>query len=350
MKLPQKPIKTFILKKFILLISISVFNVLLIYGQQDALYFYNQGNKKFIQSDYKEALENYNQAINLDSTMYYAYVSRAEVKTELGMYDSAMQDYSQYRVIINSLNLLEDPGIVQQMQELEKIKGEGGSVMATQAPSSYDTYEPVAENSESDPVVSFSSDRWENALSYNPEDLRALFLKGNYQYQNGNYPQALSAFNKAISIDQSIYNIFNARGYVRLKMNDLYGALDDFNKALSLQENEYFSLVGRGEVKSKLRNYDASILDYSTAIQIKPNEYPAYYGRAISWFKMKNFPKAVEDFSQTIQIKSNHAKAFFNRGLAQYNLEETAKACADWQQSNTLGHSKAYDYIKSYCK
>ena len=91
-------------------------------------------------------------------------------------------------------------------------------------------------------------------------------------------------------------------------------------------------------------------MDYSKAIQVSPNDYPAYYGRAISWFKMKNFPKAIDDFSQTIQIKPNHAKAFFNRGLARFNIEETKMACADWQQSNSLGHSKAFDYMQNYCK
>jgi tetratricopeptide (TPR) repeat protein len=348
--LNQKSYKISVLKKFLILIQLFVLSSSFIYAQQDAQYYFNQGNKKFIQSEYKDALDNYDEAVRLDSSMYYAYVSRAEVKTELGMYDSALQDYEQYRIIVNSLNLLEDPGIVRQMNDLEKIKSEGGAAIANQGPSSYETYEATSEDSASGPIVSFNEERWENALNYNPDDLRALFLKGNYQYQNGNYPQALGAFNKAISLDQSIFNLFNARGYVRLKMNDLYGALDDFNKALSLQNNEYFSLVGRGEVQSKLRNYDQSIVDYSKAIQLEPNQYPGYYGRAISWFKMKNFPKSIDDFSQTIQIKSNHAKAFFNRGLARYNLEETDLACADWQQSNTLGHNKAYDYIKSYCK
>jgi len=339
------------LKKIITLFLLLILCLSPVIGQQDAQYFYNQGNKKFIQSDYQGALSSFNKAIELDSSMYYAFVSRAEVQTELGMYDAAMEDYEKYRTTIQSLNLLEDPAVIRQMEDLQKIKEDGGSFFSDQNVSSYETYEGVNENSESNASFNVNySGRWENALDYNPEDLRALFLKGNYMYQNGNYNQALKTFNKAILLDRSIHNLFNARGYVKLKLNDLYGALDDFNSALSLEKNEYFSLVGRGEVKSKLRDYNASIEDYSRAIQINANQYPAYYGRAISWFKQKNFAKAIDDFSQTIQIKPNHAKAFFNRGLARYNVEDTKAACVDWQQSNSLGHSKAYDYIRSYCK
>ena len=59
---------------------------------QEAQDFFNQGENRVRDAKYREALESYNRAIQLNSTWGSPYVSRGAVRSKLGDYQGAIQD------------------------------------------------------------------------------------------------------------------------------------------------------------------------------------------------------------------------------------------------------------------
>lgn len=300
-----------------------------LFTQDDPLALFNKGNDLMAAKEYQNAIYAYDKAIELDPNLYYIYASRAEAKVELGDYKSALADYNSYKKLVEDLNLLGDPDIMEKRQKLINLFPSTAAVAANGAPDT-DLESAIVINSN--------------------EQLKALYYRGKLKYESNDLLSALRDFTAAIQADSSFVDAYNARGYTYLKMRDMQAAYNDFGQAIFLNPNLYSAYVGRGEVKDKLRNFTSAIEDYNAAIKLAPGKYNAYYNRALSWFNQKNYTKAEEDFSTVIKLNAKHEKAFFNRGITKVNLRRSTEACLDFKMAQSLGHNHAVEYVNRFCK
>lgn len=297
-------------------------------GQDDPLAFFNKGVESAASKEYKKAQESFDKALALDPNLYYIYASRAECKTELGDFKGALDDYNTYKKLVEDLNLLGDPDVLDKRQKL-----------LTLLPGT------VAESKADDLFLSGGNE----LLNINA-DLKALYYRGKLKFESNDHAGALRDFNLALSQDSTFLAAYIGRGYVYLKTRDLTNALKDFNQAIALNPSEYHALIGRGEVKDKLRNYLSAVEDYNMAITLFPGKYNAFYDRGISYFNQKKFDKAAEDFTAVIKLNSKHSKAYFSRGIANINLRQLTEACIDFKMAQSLGHPLAAEYQNRFCK
>ena len=66
---------------------------------------------------------------------------------------------------------------------------------------------------------------------------RSLENRGKEEFQNGNFPAALTLFDQAISLDSQSSTLFTNRGLVNQKMNRWPDALRDAVSATRLDAN-----------------------------------------------------------------------------------------------------------------
>ena len=70
---------------------------------------------------------------------------------------------------------------------------------------------------------------------------------GNRQSQLGNYPSALAAYNRAITIAPSHARAYNYRGSFRYaKLGDIQGAIADFDAAIEFNPDYAIAYANRG--------------------------------------------------------------------------------------------------------
>ncbi|MEP7322247.1 MAG: tetratricopeptide repeat protein [Saprospiraceae bacterium] len=313
--------KTFFFYLSLILVSCSVS------AQDDPLTYFNRGVETVAVKEYKKALEFFDKALMLDPNLYYIYASRADVKTELGDFKGAMDDYNSYKKLVEDLNLLGDPDVLEKRLKLLALVSNGN---------------PDAKADDS--YLSNGSD-----LMNTNSDVKALYFRGKLKFESGDAQGALRDFNFALSQDSTFVAALVGRGYVYLKTRDLLSSLKDFNLALQYNPTEYHALVGRGEVKDKLRNYLSAIEDYNMAITLYPGKYNAFYDRGLAWFNQKRFDKAEEDFTTVIKLNGKHAKAYFSRAISRVNLRNKSEACVDLKMAQSLGHPQAGEYIGRFC-
>ncbi len=299
-------------------------------SQEDPLVYFNRGTDLSLNKDFKGALEAYDKALQLDPNLYYIYASRAESKTELGDFKGALADYNAYQRLVEDLNLLGDPEVLDKRKKLISLVP--GASSESNITFNDNIYNPTDE------------------LLNSSDEQKALYYRGKVKFESGDITSAIRDFSAAISRDSSFVPSYIGRGYCYLKLRDLTLAYKDFDIAVLLNPKEYYGLIGRGEVKDKLRNYASAVEDFSQAITVSPGKYAAFYDRGLAWFNQKNFAKAEEDFSQVIKLNPKHEKAFFNRAVAKINQRRSTEACIDLEMAKSLGHSQAGIYLEKFCK
>src|ERR1019366_2879548 len=78
---------------------------------------------------------------------------------------------------------------------------------------------------------------WSDAVRKSPHKARTYNARGFAYYNIGNYPNALSDFNKAIMINPDYAEAYTNRGMLYGNQKKFTEALLDFNKAIKINPN-----------------------------------------------------------------------------------------------------------------
>ena len=222
------------------------------------------------------------------------------------------------------------------------------------------------------------------AIEINPDYADAYLNRGIAMMNLKDCQGAIQDFNKAIEINQNFASAYFCRGVAKDDLEDYGGAIADYTKAIELEPNDAGAYINRGILKGKLGVSAGEIQDYTKAIEINPNDASAYFNRgnakarsndnrgAIQDFnqaielnpihagayngrgfvknQLSDYRGAIQDFNKAIQINPNAAQAYMNRGMTKIMMGDKDGGCLDFSKAGELGHQKAYDAIKEFCK
>jgi tetratricopeptide (TPR) repeat protein len=201
-------IKIMIMKKiiccFIVLRSFGIF------AQTSAIDFYNAAADNVKRGFVSEAISDYTQAIELDSSYADAYRSRGYLLERINDDSGAMADYTTYIV-------LEPANSFRVLSALGKIKY------------------GLKDYSESLKIFT-------ECVAQDGVDIGLKYWKAMSAYHLKDYKSAIASFNKAIQFNHNEGNWLGYkgeteamyyRGNAKLNLNDLYGAIQDYSLIIS---------------------------------------------------------------------------------------------------------------------
>jgi tetratricopeptide (TPR) repeat protein len=118
-----------------------------------------------------------------------------------------------------------------------------------------------------------------------------------------------------------------------------------------VEKNPKFAdaFFARGNVKMKLQDYYGAIADYSAAIMINENYIEAYFNRGRAKQFLLAYEDAINDCTKIIQINSGNVDAYYMRGILRINFGDMKNGCLDLSKAGELGDLKAYEVIKEKC-
>jgi len=129
-----------------------------------------------------------------------------------------------------------------------------------------------------DPIIKPLNDK----LAINPDDIGALYRRGQVYASKGAYALALKDFDHVIQLNPKDVEALNNRCWVRTVVGDLQAALKDCNEALRLRPNFVDALDSRGLVNLKSGAIKNAIADYDAALKINPRLTSSLYGRGLA--------------------------------------------------------------------
>jgi lipoprotein NlpI len=129
-----------------------------------------------------------------------------------------------------------------------------------------------------DPVIKGLNDK----LAANPEDVGALYRRGQVLASKGAYALAIKDFDATLRINPKDVEALNNRCWARTVVGELQPALKDCNEALRLRPNFVDALDSRGLVNLKSGATKNAIADFDAALKINPRLTSSLYGRGLA--------------------------------------------------------------------
>ena len=119
-------------------------------------------------------------------------------------------------------------------------------------------------------------------IADNPDDMNALYRRGQVYASKGAYSLAIKDFDDTIRLNPKDVEALNNRCWARAVTGDLQSALKDCNEALRLRPNFVDALDSRGLVNLKSGMTKNAITDFDAALKINARLTSSLYGRGLA--------------------------------------------------------------------
>jgi tetratricopeptide (TPR) repeat protein len=167
-------------------------------------------------------------------------------------------------------------------------------------------------------------------------DAISQYQQGLNAASTGDLANALDRFNRAISMNPQYFQAYIERGNVKDAIHDFAGAIADYTTAISLNPKSAHAFYNRGTVLSRSEKHQAAIADYQQAITIDPEYAQAHLNLANELDDLDDVAGALTNYNRAISLKPNYALAYLNRGIMHERAGNRAQAIADLRQAAKL--------------
>jgi tetratricopeptide (TPR) repeat protein len=252
---------------------------------------------------YKEALEAYNQAIELKPEYAEAFLGQGNSFLELKRYEEAVEAY--------------DKAIQLQPNYVEAWNGRGKGLDFLQR------YESA--------INAFDA-----AIKIQPNSLEAWTNKGNLQIQLQQYSEAISSFDKAVKIKPNYSLAWYRRGWALHNLRRYQEAVESYDKAVEFKPDSSDSWYQRGNALINLQKYKEAVESYEKAVQFQPNFYTAWYSKGSALSNLRQYKEAVVSFDQAVKYNPNDYESWYSRGWALHQLQRYEEAVNSYDKAVRL--------------
>jgi tetratricopeptide (TPR) repeat protein len=374
-KAPAKPInkRAIAIKSFtgialIGVITTAVFFVLDTIKSTNSAELYKQANTLYDLQRYQEALNTYEQAVEIRGDYADAWNGKGKALYELKKYQDALIAYDKsiqlkpdffdawrgrgftlaklhrYNEAINSYDKALE--IQEKDAEIWNAKGEVFSQIKRydDAIKSYDK----AVDLKSDYTLPWYNKgqllhslkryddaikSYDRAIEYQPSYENAWYAKGNALVNLQRYQDAYNAYDKAVQIKPDFASAWFSRGNVLLKMGRYPEAIDSLNEVVKYNPNNYQAWYSRGWSLHQLQRYEEALDSFNKATGIKRNAYQAWYSRGNSLYNLKRYDDAISSYNRAIRYKPDHYESWYSRGNAFLNLQRFQDAITSYEKA-----------------
>ena len=272
-------------------------------NQLTAWDYWRQGKQHAKIRQYKNAIESYTKAIDMQNNVVQFYYERARTWSKLQNYDKAIDDYTK---------------------------------AIEQEPTNYGLYNNrgyiYTKMGKHDKAICDLRD----AINLRPDNAKLYCNRGRVYTIMGNMDEALDNYNMALRLDPKCAFAYIGRGIIYEKMNNHEKAVCDDEKAVSLDPRNEAEYNNRGYAFLALEDYDRAIDDLSKAIVLKPDYANPYKHYGTVFKKRGDYQTAVDYLTKAITLDTKYKDAYLERAEIYRILGEEEKAKADESAAASL--------------
>ncbi|MGA2350143.1 MAG: tetratricopeptide repeat protein [Terracidiphilus sp.] len=237
--------------------------------QQNELTAQQWYERGFNAVDLDEKLRFYSEAIRLKPDYVEAFVTRGNIRYELGDLDKAIKDYNE------AIRLKPDYALA--------FRNRGGLLYIKC------DFEGAIKDEDA-------------AIHLNPDYAEAFANRGIARSSSGDLIGALKDHNEAIRLKPELADAFNNRGNTLRQMGDYEEALKDCNEAIHLKTDFAVAFDTRGVVRAAMGDLEGALKDHNEAIRLSPKFAEAYYDRSITRDAIGDREGAQADYGEAIRL------------------------------------------------
>ncbi|TRU61261.1 MAG: tetratricopeptide repeat protein [Microcystis aeruginosa Ma_QC_Ch_20071001_M135] len=267
---------------------------------QDAEFWFEQGNQKYMNGDFIGAIASFDQALEIKPDLHQAWHNRGIALDDLGRYEEAIASFDR------ALEIKPD--------DHQAWNGRGIAL------GNLGRYEQAIA----------SCDR---ALEIKPDDHKAWNGRGIALDNLGRYEEAVASYDQALEIKPDYHQAWYNRGIALDDLGRYEEAIASFDRALEIKPDDHQAWNNRGVALGNLGRYEEAIASYDQALEIKPDFHQAWYNRGVALGNLGRYEEAIASYDQALEIKPDFHQAWYNRGNALDNLGRYEEAIASYDRA-----------------
>jgi tetratricopeptide (TPR) repeat protein len=148
-------------------------------------------------------------------------------------------------------------------------------------------------------------------------DAAELVTQGDALVKTGNYSEALTVYNLAISLDEKNFNAWNGKADALNRAEKFTDALAASDIALSLEPSSVPGWINRGYILYNLGRYDDELKAYDTAISFEPDNAQAWFNKGYALAGLKRYDEAIAAFDKVKSLQPGYPNLEANRRIAE---------------------------------
>ena len=184
-----------------------------------------------------------------------------------------------------------------------------------------------------------------------------LFLRALYENAGKLFNSSLNYYTQAIdkaADEEGVEKLYEGfyrmnRGVLRAEMIDFISSIENNVQVLSMDDAGTTRARVRDQV-TRQYDYGEAIDDMKAAQEVVPDIPYVYYNLGNLYCLSSEHINSIENYSKAISLYPYMGDAYFNRGLVLIYLKDKEKGCIDLSRAGELGVQDAYSVIKKYCE
>src|SRR6478735_7365965 len=243
----------------------------------------DRGVAKWRLKQTKQAVDDFNQSIQISPESASVYNNRGNALMDLGHPDEAVKDFD--RAIALSPNY----------GAAYNNRGNAHAVLAQ--------YEPAFQD-------------YRKAVELMPTSAVALNGRGKAHASLQRYHAAVRDYSRAVALNTKYDAAYENRGEAYLALGRDDEAAADFTQALASKPDQPDVLLLRARAFAGDKKYNNAVDDLNKAIELKPDLADAYIERGEVYTQVRRLPDAIADLTRAIELNPQNAEAYAMRAEA----------------------------------
>ena len=173
---------------------------------------------------------------------------------------------------------------------------------------------------------------YDKAIENNSQGSDAWYCKGAVLAFQGNFEKAIEAFDKATEIDPQFASAWYNKGLCLINLGNYEEAIKAFDKAIEITPQNLEVWANKGVCLENLGKYEEAIEAFDKAISINSQESGVWYNKGSCLMNLgyyDDYEEAIKAFDKAIEIEPKKLNAWVNKGACLDkvgNYEEAIKA------------------------
>ncbi|MEE9200738.1 MAG: tetratricopeptide repeat protein, partial [Candidatus Brocadiales bacterium] len=268
----------------------------------DAAASVDKGNVIDIEETYKEAIELFDKAIELDPYDINAWYDKGEILLRQNKSIEALECFNTMIKIFET--------------------NEAGKKMAR----------AYAEQWLSEGLALGEEGRHKESLGFfakavriYPVHFEAWYNMGMAQAKLGKYEEAVASFNMALTVSPLNIKALGNKGVALLKMGEWEEAERCFDDVLSIDKGNVLALYNKGVASSLQGMYREAIESFDRILELEPSNVKALEGKGLALMRLNKNAEALACFDTIVEIDDS-SEALANKAMVLIKMGENEEA------------------------
>ena len=221
---------------------------------------FEQANSFFKDKEYSNAIECYNQILEIDENNIDALHDMGSALHNQKKYDDAIEYY--------------DKALNTDKNDIDTLNSKGNTLRVQKQ------YNKAIEY-------------YNKVLNIDENNINALNNKGNALYDLRKYEEAIECYNIILGIDEDNINALNNKGSTLDDLRKYEEAIECYNVILGIDENNINALNNKGVTLSRQQKYEEAIECYDKILELNKNDINALNNKGVALRLLKKYPEAA---------------------------------------------------------